>query len=193
MKTYSVFILPHEKILSSTDEVISIIGEEKYQSIQKETEERPTFLPSVAKAYLLRRFTPHRPLAYGPYGKPYQEGCYFNLSNTKDASVLVVADRDCGVDIEGARSMSRDFQLSVFGEETGDEDPVACWTRKEALCKAEGGGLSGAPLRSIPFQKGHCRYKNQNYYVETIRHENWTISVAIEGKEEFQINVVEAI
>ncbi len=193
MKTISVYVLPHETAACSQAEIADAIGEEQYLAIGKTHRGKVTFLPSVAKAYLLKKFTPNGPLFYGPNGKPYQDGCFFNLSNAKDVSAIVVADRECGVDIEGERNMDPDFQQSVFGEVITNEDPVACWTRKEALSKAEGMGLSGAPLLDIPFKKGLSNYKGRDYFVVTGHYEKWTISVAIEGSEEFEIEFEEAI
>lgn len=193
MKTITVYVLPHENLAASQLKIAAFIGEEQYSALKETYGGKATFLPSVAKTYLLKKFTPNNPLFYGPNGKPYQDGCFFNLSNTKDASVIVVADQECGVDIEGERNMAPGFQQSVFGEVIANEDPIACWTRKEALSKAEGTGLSGAPLLDIPFKKGLSNYKGRDYFVVTGYYERWTISVAIEGSEEFKIQFEEAI
>lgn len=193
MKTITVYVLPHENLAASQLKIATFIGKEQYSALKETYGGKITFLPSVAKAYLLKKFTPNSPLFYGPNGKPYQDGCFFNLSNAKDASVIVVANQECGVDIEGERNMAPGFQRSVFGEVITNEDPVACWTRKEALSKAEGMGLSGAPLLDIPFKKGLSNYKGRDYFVVTGRFEKWTISVAIEGSEDFKIQFEEAI
>lgn len=193
MKTITVYVLPHENLAASQLKIATFIGKEQYSALKETYGGKITFLPSVAKAYLLKKFTLNSPLFYGPNGKPYQDGCFFNLSNAKDASVIVVANQECGVDIEGERNMAPGFQRSVFGEVITNEDPVACWTRKEALSKAEGMGLSGAPLLDIPFKKGLSNYKGRDYFVVTGRFEKWTISVAIEGSEDFKIQFEEAI
>lgn len=193
MKTITVYVLPHEHLAASQLKIATFIGKEQYSALKETYGGKATFLPSVAKAYLLKKFTPNSPLFYGPNGKPYQDGCFFNLSNAKDASVIVVANQECGVDIEGERNMAPGFQRSVFGKVIANEDPVACWTRKEALSKAEGMGLSGAPLLDIPFKKGLSNYKGRDYFVVTGHYEKWTISVAIEGSEDFKIQFEEAI
>ena len=167
MKTITVYVLPHENLAASQLKIATFIGEEQYSALKETYGGKATFLPSVAKTYLLKKFTPNNPLFYGPNGKPYQDGCFFNLSNTKDASVIVVADQECGVDIEGERNMAPGFQQSVFGEVIANEDPIACWTRKEALSKAEGTGLSGAPLLDITKKKGLSNYKGRDYLVVT--------------------------
>lgn len=193
MKTITVYVLPHETAISSQTKIVAAIGEEQYLTIEKAHQGKKSFLPAIAKAYLLQKFTPNRPISYGPNGKPYQDGCFFNLSNTKDASVIVIADRECGVDMEGERNMAPDFQQSVFGKVVGNDESVACWTRKEAISKADGMGLSGAPLLDIPFKKGLCNYKGHDYFVVTGRFEKWTISVAVEGADEFEIRFEQAI
>ena len=109
MKTITVYVLPHENLAASQLKIATFIGEEQYSALKETYGGKTTFLPCVAKTYLLKKYTPNNPLFYGPNGKPYQDGCFFNLSNTKDASVIVIADQECGVDIEGERNMAPGF------------------------------------------------------------------------------------
>lgn len=99
---------------------------------------------------------------YGPQGKPALDdsprdpGIAFNVSNSHEAALLAVA-RDCelGVDLEHVR-VPHDFdglaaqffarvEVDSLREIPEDERLTAffnCWTRKEAILKATGTGLS---------------------------------------------------
>ncbi len=94
-----------------------------------------------------------------PGGKPRIDGCddlSFNLSHDDDLTVLVVGDgRPVGVDVERVRPVDAVDQL-VVGLFTPNEVGTVCaaplaarsltfldlWTRKEAVVKAMGVGLS---------------------------------------------------
>lgn len=95
--------------------------------------------------------------AVGPHGR-----LRFNLSHTKGLTLLAVClDSDLGVDVEAVRSMS-DFEdiaeshfsrreiASLRAVDPSDRQRAffRCWTRKEALLKAHGRGLS-IPLDSF--------------------------------------------
>jgi 4'-phosphopantetheinyl transferase len=102
--------------------------------------------------------------AAGPQGKPFLQhppgGVHFNLSHSTAMAICAVARTEIGADIEAARGF-RDrtsLEAACFGPkerewlaetaaaevdtaETGDAF-FACWTRKEAVLKADGAGLS---------------------------------------------------
>jgi len=92
---------------------------------------------------------------YGANGKPFvADGPTFNLSHSDGIACLAVhTDMVLGVDIEGHRDVERDVARRFFSPTEyaalmalPDEDRQAgffrCWTRKEAIVKALGGGLS---------------------------------------------------
>ena len=108
------------------------------------------------------------PLTLNAYGKPQTSGSvghplHFNLAHSRD-TILIAVSRECpvGVDIEyldretDALEIARNFfHPSEFQEITAIEDVelrrkafFRCWTRKEAIAKADGRGLS-LPLTSF--------------------------------------------
>jgi 4'-phosphopantetheinyl transferase len=112
-------------------------------------------------------------LVRGPWGKPELAGSgkarrvKFNASGSDDTGLVAVAiDREVGVDIESLRTMpelesivERFFTASEKGafrarSAEGRRDFFfRCWTRKEALAKAVGRGLT-LPLERIETQAG---------------------------------------
>lgn len=96
----------------------------------------------------------------GEHGKPFfspENGLYFSLSYTKDASVLVLSDQPVGIDIEKIRphhmrfskNLGTPHELSVL--RAAPDDLLlfyTFWTRKEAWLKLTGSGLT-IPLTSF--------------------------------------------
>ena len=96
---------------------------------------------------------------YGDRGKPTLSHCasapFFNLSHSGDFAALAVARcGDVGIDVEQIRPVGSEIAQRFFtdGEKailarlSGSEWRQAfyrCWTRKEAVLKANGKGLSG--------------------------------------------------
>lgn len=105
---------------------------------------------------------------YGSNGKPYLTGSNrserlrFNVSNSDDLAVIAVSlDRELGVDLEAQHPLEDADQIAtryfcvperdnLLGANGIDKQILfyTYWTRKEALLKATGAGLS-SPLTSI--------------------------------------------
>lgn len=102
--------------------------------------------------------------AYGPNGKPVlaapaASGWHFNLSHSADLAVYAFSRAgDVGVDVEVLRALreSDAIAASIFSPmeraayaslRPGERARgfLRCWTRKEALMKALGGGFSESP------------------------------------------------
>ncbi|MBF0561578.1 MAG: 4'-phosphopantetheinyl transferase superfamily protein [Alphaproteobacteria bacterium] len=118
----------------------------------------------VGMRVVLGRYLAQEPsavrLAYREQGKPYlangscNPGLEFNLSHAGDMAVLAVAtDIGVGIDIEYRRPLTEDITsllLSTEEKTRFDRLPhalrtdalIRCWTRKEAVVKAIGCGLS---------------------------------------------------
>lgn len=97
---------------------------------------------------------------YGPSKKPYLDGINFNVSHTKDVALIAISSEEIGVDIEYINS-AFDFNEIMpycFNEaETAfilnSNSPLlnfyTLWTRKEAILKATGEGLTDK-LSEVP-------------------------------------------
>lgn len=90
-------------------------------------------------------------------GKPFipNSDIHFNISNTKGIVVLALHNKPIGVDVERLRKAREIIYPRVFCEEevsaiTCDDDFTRLWTRKEAVVKLFGGGISmGLPTFSV--------------------------------------------
>jgi len=111
------------------------------------------------------------PIDAGPSGKPRladaEHGVFFNVSHSRDEALVCIAGGgEVGVDLEAVRPVrsavaiarqrfaSAETSFIEAGATTGEVNRrfLLCWTRKEALAKAVGAGLSfdlrriGVPL-----------------------------------------------
>jgi len=102
----------------------------------------------------------------GPHGKPMAEGIYFNISHSGDYAFGVVADAEVGCDVEGIKGPKLSVARRFFTKkeqawlESADSDFsgelegglakafYTIWTRKEAVIKMTGEGIS-RDLRSF--------------------------------------------
>ena len=87
----------------------------------------------------------------GEQGKPYftKLPLYFSISHCKNGIAVLVSERECGVDIESLdRKVSKALMEHTMSEEelheidSQPEQFIALWTRKEALLKRRGTGLT---------------------------------------------------
>ena len=137
---------------------------------------------SLWSQYILRRLLSERTrrsagslvFGKGPYGKPYlvnTQGPHFNLSHAGPMVAIAIAEDDVGVDIECVKHIPLEeeilrmhfaaAELAWYLAHSEAERPCAfyrLWTRKEALAKATGLGLS-MPLNSSVLTAPSNRYR----------------------------------
>jgi 4'-phosphopantetheinyl transferase len=106
----------------------------------------------LAAEALLRYAFPHKDpesIRREPAGKPYWEGCHFNLSHSGPYVVLAVGESPVGVDVECFRKVRNEEALAkrYFTPEevafagNSQERFLQIWTSKEARIKWDGSGL----------------------------------------------------
>jgi len=119
-------------------------------------------LRQILASYLAVRPEAMR-FSYGEHGKPllsrYPHSPSFNLSHSGDLAALAVSGCGAvGIDVEQMRPVGTDIAQRFFTDKenailvqlTGRqrvESFLRCWTRKEALVKANGEGLMGGLAR----------------------------------------------
>ena len=107
------------------------------------------------------------------YGKPYYENINirFNKSNTLDLSVLIIDNKECGIDIERIRKYDEVMAKRILCREeydfvnrnNKDFTFTLIWTLKESYLKCIGTGLN-LNLKDISFVKDNKILKNKNDY-----------------------------
>lgn len=96
-------------------------------------------------------------LTFGKAGKPYIDGLYFNIAHSGNLSVLLLSEKECGVDIERI-NLEKDFTamarrtLSPKEKEEYENASdkanmfIHFWSRKEAYLKKKGIGIADFSL-----------------------------------------------
>lgn len=117
-------------------------------------------------------------LARGPWGRPFLSGGpEFNLSHSGEMVLCALSWRArLGVDIEMVRPLELDdlaasFLPQEWREITAHPDPLTrfydFWTAKEAVCKAEGLGLS-LPLQEIRLEDGQALCRGRAWHLRPL-------------------------
>ncbi|MBO7111969.1 MAG: 4'-phosphopantetheinyl transferase superfamily protein [Bacteroidaceae bacterium] len=90
----------------------------------------------------------------GEHGKPFIEGrsdIHFNISHCQKAIAVVVSDQPVGIDVESFRkysdglldkTMNETEKTEILASATPEETFACYWTRKEAVFKMQGTGIT---------------------------------------------------
>lgn len=90
----------------------------------------------------------------GSHGKPFLQdypGIHFNISHCRNAIAVAVGDEPVGIDVESFRkfstglldkSMNPAESAEVLGSQYPEEAFASFWTRKEAVFKLKGTGIT---------------------------------------------------
>ena len=86
---------------------------------------------------------------YNEYGKPYIKNnpIYFNISHSGDYIVIIISDRECGIDIEKIRDINNNIIDKVCLDKEKEliidsKSFTLMWTKKEAYSKYKGLGYA---------------------------------------------------
>ena len=88
-------------------------------------------------------------IKYGVYGKPYLEGnpVFFSISHSGDEGVILISDRQCGVDLEALKERKMDCYCNRLSQREKDEIQgdrellLSNFVAKEAYIKYLGGTI----------------------------------------------------
>ncbi|CAM1357019.1 4'-phosphopantetheinyl transferase family protein [Tenacibaculum halocynthiae] len=111
------------------------------------------------------------------HGKPYFENSpfAFNISHSEEYVVCAISNDEkvsLGIDIEKVKPIELNSFSSVFSPEEKQEINsynkfYTCWTRKEAVVKADGRGLT-IPLNTINTLNLSTKLENEKYYLSRV-------------------------
>ena len=124
---------------------------------------------------------------YNEHGKPLSDAIFFNVSHSDDFVLLARSEAEIGIDIEHiAKDVDSDLINHVCSQEEVDyinqndknKAFYTLWTKKEAILKLEGIGLTNK-LKDI--------LVNNKYYLKSKYISDYVYSIALNCKEEIEI------
>ncbi|MDN5213749.1 4'-phosphopantetheinyl transferase superfamily protein [Fulvivirgaceae bacterium BMA12] len=141
-------------------------------------------------------------IQYTKYNRPFLTGeIDFNISHSGKAVVCVITQNgDIGVDIEEINPIKLEYFTRQFTErelaiirnaKDNDREFYRWWTRKEAIIKADGMGLS-LPLKKIRFDgSGQAEINNRTWQMREIAlpHEKYCCHLAFDGKADTPMSI----
>ena len=152
--------VPDEQSLLRQQSSLDENERQRWQRLRQALHQRRFLAAHLALRHCLATVCDTRPeqlrLVVGEFGKPALDGNhapFFNLSHSGDWALLAIGPQPVGVDIEAliARPSERlarqvlnedEFaQWSALAEAQRSPALTAAWTAREALLKADGGGL----------------------------------------------------
>ena len=141
---------------------------------------------------LISRFVGIGPLEFGDKGKPRLAGKDpFSLSHAGNFVGLYVGETEVGLDVEEISRCHMDIVSGAFTKEEAalvhDQESFAyAWTRKEAVTKCLGSGISHpSELGLSENGEGVYRYLNELYRVSSFAFEGHVISMAKQNEDPF--------
>lgn len=117
-------------------------------------------------------------IAFGAAGKPFfpeYPQIYFNISHTKGAVMVAIADVPVGVDLEMIRPVNARMMERMPHSGT-PEDFFRCWVRQEACAKCSGVGIAEFLHREIELPA-------QRQYFELDAFPGYLAGIAVERGE----------
>lgn len=175
----------HQKVLLSN---ISEAQKEKAYRYKNEIDQ----IRSLASSYLVNSLS-KEPLQFNDTGKPYYpNGPFFNISHSGKYIVMAVSDKEIGVDIEENIEKDMSSLIRIFNEAEAKmlrehTDFYYLWCAKESLSKCIGTGI--AKIKELPALplNGLKTFKGIDYQCQTFIFDKHIISIARQGKEQFEI------
>ena len=155
---------------------------------------------SAIGSLLIRRFAGKEEILIGPKGKPYfANGPFFNLSHAGEYVGLAVSDEEVGFDLENIERCDLSIVRAAFTAEEGQrihskQDFALAWTRKEAVAKCLGDGLTNPRLIGVvDLGNGRFQYEGETFFIETLPLDGHYLSVATKkAPPEIQLEVISA-
>lgn len=184
----TVYLLDIRELAPHQETVLALLSDERRARALSMNREEDA-LRSMGAGLLLRRYVGDGPFAHGEFGKPYLPGAVpFSLSHGGDLAVLAVGEEgtELGVDTE---SLERPWREAVAKRlftpeeqlwlQSSGERFFRLWTRKEAVLKCRGSGLSR--LAVFPVLHDQCTLDGCIYSLNTLLTHGHCLSLAVRG------------
>ena len=156
------------------------LSQYRKEKIKKLKQEKDKKLSLGAELLLIKAIKTYYPKTVLPleietnqFGKPTIKGVsdfYFNLAHSQDIAVCAISDKPLGVDTEHISRVSKKIRDRYFTENEKKLDFGYIWTRKEAVVKAEGTGIT-VGLDTFDVSNDTTTLNGRTYTLQTFKSE----------------------
>lgn len=156
------------------------LSQYRKEKIKKLKQEKDKKLSLGAELLLIKAIKTYYPKTVLPleietnqFGKPTIKGVsdfYFNLAHSQDIAVCAISDKPLGVDTEHISRVSEKIRDRYFTENEKKLDFGYIWTRKEAVVKAEGTGIT-VGLDTFDVSNDTTTLNGRTYTLQTFKSE----------------------
>ena len=174
--------------------MLSFVDTKRKEKAERFINEKDRLL-CLGAGYLEKKYLPNEQFKYTSNGKPYlEDGPKFNISHSGEYVVLTIhPSREIGVDIERIDEKKMDAIRFILLEEEKDITDInslfEIWSNKESLIKCISTGLKDIRhVKGLP-KEGIRVVESKEYYVKSMTSQGYSLSIALEGKEQFDLNI----
>lgn len=125
---------------------ISAYRREKLSKLKRHNDKKLSLGAEMLLIHALKKYHPDIAIPFevkvGDRGKPEISGVHFSLAHAGNVAVCAIADTEIGVDVERTDRKNCGVAKKYFSEKEQEYDFCYIWTRKEAVVKADGGGIA---------------------------------------------------
>lgn len=194
----NVYVLDIAPLRGREREALALLSEERREKALRIRREDAR-LRSIGAGLLLREAGIASPFSYGGHGKPYiPGGVYFSLSHSGELCALAVCGAPVGLDAEKIAPVRRAAARALTIEERDymKADPerrfAYLWTRKEAVLKCTGAGLS-QPMNAFSVLGDTASPEGAVLSLYTVEYGNYMLSAAAARSAVFTPQRVDAL
>ena len=191
-----VYILHTLQVKNHFSFVSNFVDIQRKEKAERYMNEKDQLL-SFGAGYLLKKYLPNKEIKYTESGKPYLEsGPCFNLSHSGEYVVLAIhPSREVGIDIERINKNKIDGIQFVLNDDEKSISDIEMlfkiWSNKESLIKCTSTGLKDIKNVSGLPPEGMRIVLEETYYLKSMIYEGYSLSLALKGKEPFNMNTIE--
>ena len=156
------------------------LSQYRKEKIKKLKQEKDKKMSLGAELLLIKAIKTYYPKTVLPleietnqFGKPMIKGAdnlNFNLAHSQDIAVCAISDKPLGLDAEHISRVSEKIRDRYFTENEKKLDFGYIWTRKEAVVKAEGTGIT-VGLDTFDVSNDTATLNGRTYTLQTFKSE----------------------